>query len=74
MKSAVADGIFTDHLRDGACEELVTEGWLMRIAAATRRGNRGVSPTYLPTDLAAQDLHIPDQESIEVESEPAQTA
>ena len=28
MKVALGDGIFTDHISDGVCEQLLIEGWL----------------------------------------------
>jgi hypothetical protein len=74
MRAAVMDGIFTDHLRDGVCQELVTEGWLVRAEAISRRGNRATSPTYLPTELAAQEPVHPDQEQLESERDSVQLA
>lgn len=55
MKTAVEDGIFTDRIRDGVCEQLVTEGWLIRADPLPRRYVRTAQQVYLSTEKAIQD-------------------
>jgi uncharacterized caspase-like protein len=62
MKSAVADGIFTDHIRDGVCEQLVTEGLLIRADPLPRRHVKSIQQVYVPTEQAVQEWQIPDSE------------
>ncbi len=52
MKSALADGMFTDRSRDGVCEELCSEGWLERAAPIASRPHVNRGPAYLPTEKA----------------------
>ncbi|MEP7291438.1 MAG: hypothetical protein ABI835_06620 [Chloroflexota bacterium] len=52
MKSALVDGIFTDHMADGTCEQLRKEGWLERAAAIAPRPHVSRAPAYLPTPKA----------------------
>ena len=69
MNRAVKDGIVTDRLRDGVCQELVTEGWLVPAEANIRRSNRVGYPTFLPTDRALETLLIPDEEPQETDQD-----
>jgi hypothetical protein len=55
MKNAVVHGIFTDHVRDGVCEQLVAEGWLVRADPLPRRHVRVVQQVYLSTEKAVQN-------------------
>ncbi len=54
MKSALADGIFTDHMSDGVCEQLLSEGWLERAAVIAARPHVNRANAYLPTDKALE--------------------
>lgn len=55
MRSALADGMITDRIRDGICEQLVSEGWLERAAAISIRPHVNRANAYLPTERAVQD-------------------
>jgi hypothetical protein len=60
MKNAVVDGIFTDHIRDGVCEQLVTEGWLIRADPHPRGRLKVAQQVYLSTEKAVQDWNPSD--------------
>jgi len=59
MKIAVENGVVTDDVRDGICEQLVTEGWLTRAGALFGGPAKPTDPTYLITEKANQDWHTP---------------
>ena len=52
MRVALGDGIFTDRLSDGVCEQLLNEGWLERATPIALRPHVSRSPAYLPTEKA----------------------
>ncbi|HVU10127.1 MAG TPA: hypothetical protein VHD90_02570 [Phototrophicaceae bacterium] len=54
MQVALADGMITDHISDGVCEQLVKEGWLEHLAQQATRPHVSRASAYLPTDKAAQ--------------------
>lgn len=58
MKTALRDGIITDHVRDGVCERLVADGWLDRMDAIPNRGGKPASKDYLPTNKATENWQI----------------
>jgi hypothetical protein len=60
MKVAVVDGIFTDHLSDGVCQQLVREGWLERADPIPQRPHISRNPAYLPTEKAIQSWQVGD--------------
>lgn len=62
MRVATGDGIVTDHVRDGVCEQLVIEGWLVGAETLPRRAGRRVDRVYLPTDKAVEGWHSADTE------------
>lgn len=55
MEAALQEGIFTDHIRDGVCEELLSDGWLERAAPIAPRPHVNRTGTYLPTEKAVTD-------------------
>ena len=55
MRAALGDGIFTDRLSDGVCEQLLREGWLERATPLTPRPHVSRSPAYLPTEKAVHE-------------------
>ncbi len=55
MKAAILDGIFTDHLSDGICQQLASEGWLEHAAPIAKRPHVNRADAYLPTDKAINE-------------------
>ncbi len=55
MNVALAEGMITDHVSDGVCEQLVKEGWLEHADQQAMRPHVNVAAAYLPTDKAVQD-------------------
>lgn len=55
MRVALGEGIVTDHISDGACEQLLREGWLERAAPVAPRPHVSRSPAYLPTEKAIHE-------------------
>ena len=60
MRAAIADGIVTDRISDGVCEQLLSEGWLERAVKLPRRPHVMSSSAYLPTEKALQDWNHED--------------
>ncbi len=52
MRVAVAEGIYTDHMSDGVCQQLRDDGWLEQAASITGRRHVSRDQAYLPTDKA----------------------
>jgi hypothetical protein len=59
MRTAVADGIVTDRVSDGVCEQLVSEGWLERAESIAVRPHVNRANAYLPTDKAMREWNQP---------------
>ena len=55
MNLAIANGVVTDNIRDGICEQLATEGWLSRAGALFNGDVKTADRVYLPTDKASAD-------------------
>ncbi len=55
MRVALADGMFTDRISDGVCEQLLSEGWLERLAKIAKRPHVSRSCAYLPTEKALEE-------------------
>lgn len=62
MKMAIADGIFTDNVRDRVCEELVANGWLTQAETVSDRRGKRNDRVYQPTEKAIQDWNRADTE------------
>jgi hypothetical protein len=63
MRAAIGEGMVTDHLGDGLCQQLVKEGWLQPAEAVPLRRGMNRSKAYLPTDKAVQDWQLDTGES-----------
>ena len=55
MSVALVDGMITDHISDGVCEQLVKEGWLEHVNRIASRPHVNNGGGYLPTDKAVQE-------------------
>jgi hypothetical protein len=55
MRVALAEGMFTDRISDGVCEQLVREGWLERLEQIAKRPHVSRSSAYLPTEKALEE-------------------
>lgn len=60
MNLAIANGVVTDNIRDGICEQLATEGWLARAGALFNGEVKTAERVYLPTEKANTDWHETD--------------
>lgn len=67
MDKAVEYGIVTDHMRDGVCEQLVSEGWLERAEPLPRAHVRPTNPLYLLTEAGSQAWDPPHAEEAETD-------
>ena len=47
--------MYTDHVSDGVCEQLLSEGWLERAQPLAPRPHVSRSSAYLPTEKAVQE-------------------
>jgi hypothetical protein len=60
MNNAFANGAVTDNIRDGICEQLMAEGWLVRAAVVMNGDVKSPERVYLLTDKANSDWHDTD--------------
>jgi|SRR5664279_2903880 len=58
MEVAIRDGMITDHISDGVCEQLLKEGWLEQAGPTLLRPHVNRAQAYLPTENAVQNWQI----------------
>ena len=70
MEAAIRDGMITDHLSDGVCEQLLKEGWLEHADPTPVRPHLSRAHAYLPTENAVQNWQL-DKPLVAPESTPS---